>query len=141
MTITLANTTDEYYTVNKTYTTVLEITNASIIYPCDVLNPTFKIKGGYVAANAVIDVFGRNYWIAEQTLNEGINYISCTVDAFSSWASDIYGTTQFVERSEKNGNLTINDGLFPLPNTQQTYLYPSNVELVTGDLTYVIGVI
>ena len=141
MTITLANTSDDYYSVNKTYATVETKTNASIIYPCDVLNPTFKIKGGYIAANAITGVFGRNYWIVGQTLNEGINYISCKVDPFSSWSSSIYNSSQFVNRSETNGNPYINDGEYPLPNTQNIFLYDSKKQIITGTFTHVLGVI
>lgn len=139
MTITFSTTNDEYYKVNKTYTTVETKSNASIVYPCDVLNPTFKIKGGYIDANAVTGVFGRNYWITGQTINEGINYISCRVDAFSSWKDNINNTTQFVIRSEKYGNDYINDSSFPAASD-------SVVEMIKGDLltfnaSYVIGVI
>lgn len=141
MTITFANTSNEYFDVNKTYTTVSTFSNASIVYPCNVLNPTFKIKGGYINANAVINVFGRNYWITDQTINEGINYVTCAVDAFSSWENNIYGSTQFVERSETKGNPDINDGKYPLPNSNKEDIYKSSVQIITGDFTYMLGVI
>lgn len=139
ITITFANTSNEYYDVNKTYTNVKECSSASIVYPCDILKPTFKIKGGKIDANAVINVFGRNYWIESQTLNEGINYITCTVDAFSSFKNDLNGTTQFVTRSEKHGNSMLNDSNYP--NTSDTLIEMIPCDLLTENLSYIIGVI
>ena len=139
ITITFANTSNEYYDVNKTYTNVKECSGASIVYPCDILKPTFKIKGGKIDANAVINVFGRNYWIESQTLNEGINYITCSVDAFSSFKGDLNGTTQFVARSEKYGNSMLNDASYP--NTSDSVVETIQGDLLTETLTYIIGVI
>lgn len=139
ITITFANTSNEYYDVNKTYTTVKTCTNASIVYPCDILAPTFKIKGGKIDANAVTNVFGRNYWITSQTLNEGINYVSCTVDAFSSHKNDLNGSTQFVARSEKHGNVMLNDSCYP--NTSNSVVEVIPCDLLTENLSYIIGVI
>lgn len=141
MTITFANTNNEYFDVHKTYTTVSTFSNASIVYPCNVLNPTFKIKGGYIDANAITGVFGRNYWITDQTLNEGINYVTCSVDAFSSWENNIYNTEQFIDRSETHGNENINDGKFPIPNSNKEEMLDSNTTIITGDFTYLLGVI
>lgn len=139
ITVTFANTSNEYYDVNKTYTTVKTCTNASIVYPCDIHTPTFKIKGGKIDANAVTNVFGRNYWIVSQTLNEGINYVTCTVDAFSSFKNDLNGSTQFVARSEKHGNPMLNDTSYP--NTSDTVIDMIPCDLLTSSVTYVIGVI
>lgn len=139
LTVTFANTSNEYYDVNKTYTTVKTCTNASIVYPCDILNPTFKIKGGKIDANAVTNVFGRNYWIVSQTLNEGINYVTCTVDAFSSFKNDLNGSTQFVARSEKHGNSMLNDANYP--NTSDSVVEVIPCDLLTENLSYIIGVI
>lgn len=139
MTITFANTSDEYYKVKKTYTTVSTLSNASIVYPCDVLNPTFKIKGGKIDANAVTGVFGRNYWILGQTLNEGINYISCTVDPFSSFQNNIIGSKQFVNRSEKYGEKYLPDTLYPVSSKTEIDVYKG--QLIIGSFSYVLGVI
>lgn len=140
MTITFANTNDDYYVVDKSYTTVSTVSNASIVYPCDIHQPVFKIKGGKIDANAVTGVFGRNYWIIGQTLNEGINYVSCTVDPFSSFANDIYGKQQFIERSEKYGNPYLPDGQFPLTNKNEIDMY-SGATVLSGNYKHVIGVI
>lgn len=140
MTITFANTNDDYYVVDKSYTTVSTVSNASIVYPCDIHQPTFKIKGGKIDANAVTGVFGRNYWIISQTLSDGINYVSCSVDPFSSFANDIYGKTQFIERSEKYGNPYLPDGQFPLSNKNEIDMY-SGTTVLTGNYKHVMGVI
>lgn len=139
ITITFANTSNEYYDVNKTYTTVKTCTGASIVYPCDILAPTFKIKGGKIDANAVTNVFGRNYWITSQTLNEGINYVSCVVDVFSSSKGDLNGSTQFVARSEKHGNPMLNDANYP--NASNSVVELIQGDLLTENLSYIIGVI
>lgn len=139
MTITFANTSDEYYKVKKTYTTVSTVSNASIVYPCEILNPTFKIKGGKIDANSITGVFGRNYWITGQTLNEGINYISCTVDPFSSFQNNIIGSKQFVNRSEKYGEKYLPDTLYPVSSKTEIDLYKGR--LITGSFSYVLGVI
>lgn len=140
MTVTLAKTSDEYFEVNKKYTQVAELQNVSVVYPCDVLRPTFKIKGGYVNANAVTGVFGRNYWITGQTLNDGINYITCAVDAFSSWKNNIIGSSQFVNRSETHGNPYINDPEYANTSDSISQMY-RGLEIVGSSLRFVIGVI
>lgn len=139
LTVTFANTSNEYYDVNKTYTTIKTCANASIVYPCDILAPTFKIKGGKIDANAVTNVFGRNYWITAQTLNEGINFVSCAVDAFSSFKNALNGSTQFVARSEKHGNVMLNDSCYP--NTSDSVVEVIPCDLLTENLSYIIGVI
>ena len=139
ITITFANTSNEYYDVNKTYTTVKTCTNASIVYTCDILAPTFKIRGGKIDANAVKDVFGRNYWIVSQTLHEGINYVTCTVDAFSSFKDSLNVSAQFVARSEKHGNVMLNDSCYP--NTSNSVVEVIQGDLLTENLSYIIGVI
>lgn len=140
MTITFANTSDEYYKVKKTYTTVSTVSNASIVYPCDILNPTFKIKGGKIDANSITGVFGRNYWITGQTLNEGINYITCTVDPFSSFKADIIGSTQFVNRSEKYGEKYLPDTLYPVSSKTEITMLKGARVISTG-FSYILGVI
>lgn len=137
-TVKLCNTSNEFYDVTKTYTDEVE-KSVEIVYPCDILRPTLKLKGGNISKNYVRDLFGRNYWITGQTIDNGINYVSCTVDAFTSWSSDIYGSTQFVTRSETQGNEYINDTSFPC--TSEPVSQMSKGDLITQSVTYVIGVI
>lgn len=142
MTVTLANTSNEYYEVNKSYTTVATKADCSVVYPCDVIHPTFKIKGGYIAANSITGVFDRNYWITNQVLKDGINYISCTVDAFSSWKNSIIGSTQYVTRSETHGNPYLPDNEYPIPSKQEIDMYPSNPQsIIYQSDVHIIGVI
>ena len=140
MTITFANTNDDYYVVSKSYTTVSTKQGASVVYPCDIHQPTFKIKGGKIDANAVTGVFGRNYWIVGQTLNEGINYVSCVVDPFSSFAGDIYGSEQFVNRSETHYNPELPDNQYPIPARYEIDMYKGDTQISTS-FSHVIGVI
>lgn len=140
MTITFANTSNEYWDVDKSYTVVSTKQGASVVYPCDILQPTFKIKGGKIDANAITGVFGRNYWIVGQTINEGINYVSCVVDAFSSFSSDIYGSHQFVNRSEKHYNIELPDNQYPIPARYEIDMYKGS-KTFTASFSHVIGVI
>lgn len=131
-------TTAEYFAVTKTVTNEVEHT-VSIVYPCDILNPTFSLKGGYIDANYLTGAFGRKYWITDQTIDKGINYLHCTVDAWASWPDEIYGSSQFVTRSEKYGNPDINDASFPC--TSEPISQIKKGTLLTKNVTYVIGVI
>lgn len=142
LTVKLANTNDNYYKVGKTITTVTTLSNVSIVYPCDILSPTIKIKGGYVSANYVTGLFGRKYWIMSQTINDGINYIKCAIDPWESFSDAIIGSTQFVTRSEKHGNVMLSDSAFPSTADTIIDMYPkANPQTLISNLTYVIGVI
>ena len=132
-------TNDEYYAVTKTVTNEVSHT-VSIVYPCDILNPTFSMKGGYIDANYLTGAFGRKYWITNQTIDKGINYLHCTVDAFASWSSNIYGSKQFVNRSESNSNPYLNDSSYPSTSEVAVDVY-DGVQIYDGSLKYVIGVI
>lgn len=138
ITVKTGKTTADYYAVTKTVTDETSHT-VSIVYPCDILNPTFSLKGGYIDANYLTGAFGRKYWITNQTIDNGINYLRCTVDAWSSWLGDIYGSDQFVTRSETHGNPYINDTNFP--STADTVSQMQKGTLLTQSATYVIGVI
>lgn len=138
ITVKTGKTENEFFDVTKTVTDETERT-VSIVYPCDILNPVFSFKGGYIDANYLTGVFGRKYWITNQTIDKGINYVSCTVDAFASWSDNIYNTKQFVTRSEKHGNEYINDPLFPCTSKPISQIYKG--DLITENATYVIGVI
>lgn len=140
ITVKTGKTTSDYFAVTKTITDETERT-ISLVYPCDMLAPTVSIKGGKIDANYLTGLFGRKYWISNQTVDKGITYLHCNVDAWSSWSSDIYGTTQFVDRSETKGNPDINDGKFPVPNSSKTDMIASNTQIITGDFTHIIGVI
>lgn len=139
ITVKTGKTTAEYFAVTKSVTNETSHT-VSIVYPCDILNPTFSFKGGYIDANYLTGVFNRKYWITNQTIDKGINYLHCTVDPFASWSANIYGSTQFVNRSETNGNPDLNDNLYPSTSETVPDLYEGSI-IYDGSLHYVIGVI
>ena len=139
ITVKTCKTTSDYFAVTKEMTDETPHT-VSIVYPCDILNPTFSMKGGYIVANYLTGAFGRKYWITNQTIDKGINYLHCTVDPWASWSSDIYGTDQFVNRSETNYNPDINDSLFPSCANTSIDMY-DGATVNTGNLRYIIGVI
>lgn len=132
-------TTAEYFAVTKSVTNETSHT-VSIVYPCDILNPTFSLKGGYIDANYLTGAFGRKYWITEQTIDKGINYLHCTVDAWASWSANIYNTPQFVTRSEKYGNPELPDAQFPIPERYEIDMYKGTTPITTT-FKHVIGVI
>jgi hypothetical protein len=138
ITVKTGKTTSDYFAVTKTITNETQRT-ISLVYPCDMLAPTVSIKGGRIDANYLTGLFGRKYWITNQTVDKGITYLHCSVDAWASWASDIYGKSQFVARSEKHGNSYINDTSFP--NTANIATQMQQGTLLTQKATYVIGVI
>ena len=139
ITVKTGKTNDEYYAVTKTVTNEVSHT-VSIVYPCDILNPTFSMKGGYIDANYLTGAFNRKYWITNQTIDKGINYLHCTVDPFASWSSNIYGSTQFVNRSESNSNPYLNDSSYPSTSEVAVDVY-DGAQIYDGSLKYVIGVI
>lgn len=138
ITVKTGKTTSDYFAVTKTVTDETERT-ISLVYPCDILAPTVSIKGGKIDANYLTGLFGRKYWISNQTVDKGITYLHCSVDAWSSWSGDIYGTDQFVTRSETQGNPYINDTNFP--SAADTASQMQRGTLLTQSATYVIGVI
>lgn len=140
ITVKTGKTTSDYFAVTKTVTDETKRT-ISIVYPCDILAPTVSIKGGQIDANYLTGLFGRKYWISNQTVDKGITYLHCNVDAWASWSDNIYGSEQFVDRSETKGNEDINDGVFPLPNSNKIEILDSNTTIITGDFTYMLGVI
>lgn len=134
-------TSSDYFAVTKTVTDETSHT-VSIVYPCDILNPTFSMKGGYINANYLTGAFNRKYWITNQTIDKGINYLHCTVDAWSSWSNNIYGSEQFVERSETDYNVYLPDGQFPLTNKNEIDMYNgNNIVKSSSQVKHVIGVI
>lgn len=118
--VTFANCSDAKNKVDKSFTAVTT-RDCSIVYPCDVHHPTIKVLGGMIDANTVTGLFGRNYWIVSQTLNNGSNLVALTVDALSSWKSSIYGTSQFVNRCATGYNKNLNDNLI-IPNKPSTHV-------------------
>lgn len=138
ITVKTGKTTAEYYAVTKTVTNESSHT-VSIVYPCDILSPTFSLKGGYIDANYLTGAFGRKYWITNQTIDKGINYLHCTVDPWASWSANIYGSDQFVTRSEKYGVPDINDTMFPSTSEPISQMFKG--DLLTQNVSYVLGVI
>lgn len=139
ITVKTGKTTSDYFAVSKTITNETQRT-ISLVYPCDMLSPTVSIKGGRIDANYLTGLFGRKYWITNQTVDKGITYLHCNVDAWASWSDSIYGTDQFVNRSETNFNPDINDSLFPSCANTSIDMY-DGATVNTGNLRYIIGVI
>lgn len=139
ITIKTGKTSDDFFAVTKTVTDETSHT-VSIVYPCDILNPVFSMKGGYIDANYLTGAFGRKYWITNQTIDKGITYLHCTVDAWASWSDSIYTSSQFVTRSEKHYNPYIPDTDLPVPSKQEIDIY-SGKQIISGTETHIIGVI
>lgn len=139
ITVKTGKTTSDYFAVTKTVTdeTARAIT---IVYPCDILAPTVTIKGGQIDANYLTGLFGRKYWITNQTVDKGITYLHCNVDAWASWSGSIYSSSQFVTRSEKRGNPYIPDSMLPLPSKQEIDIYDGK-QIISGTEVHIIGVI
>lgn len=89
--------TDPKNKVNKSLSTTYSA-SCTLIEPCDMLHPTLKLQGAFTNANMFI-LNGRWYHIIGISVNNGSTYITGNVDALSSWAGNIYGSTQFVTRT------------------------------------------
>lgn len=139
ITVKTGKTSSDYFAVTKTVTNETERT-ISIVYPCDMLSPTVSIKGGRIDANYLTGLFGRRYWITNQTVDKGITYLHCNVDAWASWSGDIYGKKQFVNRSEKHGNPELPDAQLPIPERYEIDMYRGSTTITTT-FKHVIGVI
>ena len=142
MDLTLTMCTDERKKVNKTFTTVSTYTNVKPITPIDILNPTIKISGNITGGNSFI-YNGRNYFITARVCDNGSTYITGTCDAISSWKNNIYGSTQFVTKSETNNNTQLNDNLV-LTNKPTVKIINTGLTLFGNglgtDKCYIIGV-
>lgn len=132
VTATFCTCSDARNVVDKTFTQVT-VKTCTIVYPCDVLHPTLKVLGGKIEANAVTGIFGRNYWITGQTLDNGVNYVSLAVDALSSWKNSIIGSSQFVTRSATGYNKALNDNLV-IPNRPTTQVIACNGSAFSNSL-------
>lgn len=132
-------TTSDYFAVTKTVTDETART-ISLVYPCDLLAPTVTLKGGRIDANYLTGLFDRKYWITNQTVDKGITYLHCTIDAWASWSDSIYNSSQFVTRSEKHYNPYIPDSDLPIPSKQEVDVYPGK-QIIAGTETHIIGVI
>lgn len=138
ITVKTGKTNSEYFAVTKTVTDETTRT-ISLVYPCDMLNPTVSIKGGRIDANYLTGLFGRKYWITNQTIDKGITYLHCTVDAWASWSANIYGSEQFVTRSENHCNKYLPDNLLPLQTNQEIDMY-EGATIITSSDTHILGV-
>ena len=139
ITVKTGKTSSEYFAVTKTVTDETQRT-ISLVYPCDVLAPTVTIKGGRIDANYLTGLFGRKYWITNQTVDKGITYLHCTVDAWSSWSENIYGSKQFVSRSEKHGNRYLVDNLYPVSAKTEITMRKGDY-IASNNFSYILGVI
>lgn len=137
--VKIGNISEPKNAVSKTMTAVTTRT-CTLVEPCDVLNPTIIISGGLVNANYVSDLFGRNYYIVAQTLAGGRNYLQLKCDVLTSFSGNIYGTTQFVSRSQTGYDNTIPDNIVPLKQETNYTVKPIG-DAITSTENFIIGVI
>lgn len=112
----------------------------TLVEPCDILNPAIITAGSYINANYVTGLFSRNYYIVSQTLSNGRNYLQLKCDVLTSFSGNIYGTTQFVARSQTGYDNSIPDNIVPLKQ-DTNYTVKSIGESITSTENYIIGVI
>lgn len=86
--------------------------------PTSVLTPAFTVEGELVpylnrGNYFFIDEFSRYYYINEfVAISHNLYALSGTVDALSSWKSEIRQNGAIIARQENNYNLNLNDGVF-----------------------------
>lgn len=137
--VTFATANEPKNAVTKNPITVTSRT-VTLVEPCEILNPTITTYGSYINANYIMGLFGRNYYIVSQTLSNGRNFLQLKCDVLTSFSSNIYGTTQFVSRSQTGYDNSIPDNIVPIKQ-DTTYTVKSIGEPITTTENYIIGVI
>lgn len=137
--VTFATASEPKNKVLKTPVTVTTRT-VTLVEPCDILSPTVITSGSYINANYVTGLFGRNYYIVSQTLANGRNFLQLKCDVLTSFSGNIYGTTQFVSRSQTGYDNSIPDNIVPLKQDTNYTVKPIGDPLVSTE-NYIIGVI
>ena len=112
----------------------------TLVEPCEILNPTIITYGSYINANYVTGLFGRNYYIVSQTLSNGRNFLQLKCDVLTSFSGNIYGTIQFVSRSQTGYDNSIPDNIVPIKQNT-TYTVKPIGDPITTTENYIIGVI
>ena len=67
-----------------------------------------------------IPKFDRYYYVTNVSASGGLIDIQCEVDALMSFSRDIYGSNQYVVRSQSHRNRYIVDGMLPI-HSQSAY--------------------
>ncbi len=142
-TVNFGNTTSPKHKVNKDFTNVKTVTG-SVVYPSSVDNPRIKVKGGYINCNYATGLYGRKYWVVNQVLNEGFNYVELVSDAISSFPDSIIGTAQHVVRGATDFNKMIPDN-YAVESKPQIKLLSSWSNAIgnttEGSDVYLVGII
>ena len=142
-TVNFGNTTSPKHKVNKDFTNVKTVTG-SIVYPSSVDNPRIKVKGGYINCNYATGLYGRSYWVVNQVLNEGFNYVELISDAISSFPNSIIGTAQHVVRGATDYNKMIPDNyaVESKPQIKLLSSWSNSIGNTTeGSDVYLVGII
>lgn len=137
-TVNFGNTTSPKHKVNKDFTTVKTVTG-SVVYPSSVDNPRIKVRGGYINCNYAKGLYDRSYWVVNQVLNEGFNYVELVSDAISSFSGNIYGSNQYVCRSATDFNLAIPDNLLPIEVGERPQVRKFGTSGLKTTESYIIG--
>lgn len=133
---------DKSITLKKTITGVVIKEDTSIIRPVLEMHYYSEIM---TCNYLLIEDWGRYYYIDNITLAAGQRLIiQCREDVLMTNQSNIYGTTAFVERSEKeNACMYINDNLFLSQNRPIVYytLFDTDLKFNTrnGDFSLAIA--
>lgn len=137
--VTFATANEPKNKVTKNPITVTTRT-VTLVEPCEILNPTIITYGSYINANYVTGLFGRNYYIVSQTLSNGRNFLQLKCDVLTSFSGNIYGTIQFVSRSQTGYDNSIPDNIVPIKQNT-TYTVKPIGDPITTTENYIIGVI
>lgn len=104
--------------VSKDISEVTKVLNINVLGECSLLNPSMVLEKDmniYTSNYCYIADFNRYYFIKNITfLNGGLMKVELEIDVLMSYKNDIYNSTAFIERSEKNGNVYLNDSFLPI---------------------------
>lgn len=141
MNVTLYNVSDPPNKINKSLGTGQIIENVrffendtlNVITPTIIFNLTKTESGQVVPADIddyskynylYIPKYARYYFIKEMTTENGLVKIRCKSDALYSFRKNIYGTEQYLTRSEKYRNRYIVDNLLPIHSQNSYDIHP-----------------
>lgn len=157
MNIILYNVSDAPNIINKKLGTGLTIENVRFTddNALDVLNPSVlfsltKTENNETVPYDISDYscynyfyipkFGRYYYMTEMSTEGGLVRITGKVDALYSFRKDIYGSEQYLVRSEKYRNRYIVDNLLPIHSQNSYDVQPldNGENVFVRDCNYVI---
>lgn len=85
--------------------------------------------------------FGRYYYVANWTWENGVWRADCTVDVLATWKSIIGSSSQYILRASADSDGTVFDSMYPVKNAITETFNAVSPPWTVSDGYYVIGII